>query len=289
MKKISVNQIISVTRKQPFTGNSLKFLQDALDEDKAGIIKAFITQNLGSYSLTIPYVISGCVVSDAGKDVTAGEIFYGGKYYQTTAVNGTTNVAQFILTKTQDAVADPLEFTNGDILNVHDIYKYVATDVASGGDFTSAALVSAYGAEKTSQQITLATQTTNSSSYIDMTGLTYTTPNDGITRKYKLTLKGVSNPDVPSNNSGTNIFGGGWFQIYNDSLTTELDVSKHYIYFVANSSVGDTGLYDIANSISFYCSSIATLAPNTVLKCRFKNDGGSNETITDVKFFIEEI
>jgi hypothetical protein len=146
MKKISVNQIISVTRKQPFTGNSLKFLQDALDEDKAGIIKAFITQSIGSYSLTTPYVISGCVVSDAGKDVTAGEIFYGGKYYETTAVNGTTNVARFILTKTQDVVADPLEFTNGDILNVHDIYKYVATDVASGGDFTSANLVNLYGA-----------------------------------------------------------------------------------------------------------------------------------------------
>ena len=162
MKKISVNQIISVTRKQPFTGNSLKFLQDALDEDKAGIIKAFITQSIGSYSLTTPYVISGCVVSDAGKDVTAGEIFYGGKFYQTTAVNGTTNVAKFILTKTQDAVADPLEFTNGDILNVHDIYKYVATDVASGGDFTSADLVSAYG------NASIQTSNTSNGSSIDV-------------------------------------------------------------------------------------------------------------------------
>jgi hypothetical protein len=200
MKKISVNQIISVTRKQPFTGNSLKFLQDALDEDKAGIIKAFITQSIGSYSLTTPYVISGCVVSDAGKDVTAGKIFYGGKYYETTAVNGTTNVAQFILTKTQDAVADPLEFTNGDILNVHDIYKYVATDVASGGDFDSSDLVSIYAGSSNkftyyAERLTTRNETTGTPP-IDAAAeiFTFTTPNDGKTRDLLITL--TSNLDA---------------------------------------------------------------------------------------------
>lgn len=200
MKKISVNQIISVTRKQPFTGNSLKFLQDALDEDKAGIIKAFITQSIGSYSLTTPYVISGCVVSDAGKDVTAGEIFYGGKYYETTAVNGTTNIAQFILTKTQDAVADPLEFTNGDILNVHDIYKYVAKDVASGGDFDSSNLVSIYAGSSNkftyyAERLTTRNETTGTPP-IDAAAeiFTFTTPNDGKTRDLLITL--TSNLDA---------------------------------------------------------------------------------------------
>jgi len=200
MKKISVNQIISVTRKQPFTGNSLKFLQDALDEDKAGIIKAFITQSIGSYSLTTPYVISGCVVSDAGKDVTAGEIFYGGKYYETTAVNGTTNVARFILTKTQDAVADPLEFTNGDILNVHDIYKYVATDVASGGDFNATQLVDLYAGSSNkytfyAERLTTRNETTGTPP-IDTAAeiFTFTTPNDGKTRDLLITL--TSNLDA---------------------------------------------------------------------------------------------
>jgi len=200
MKKISVNQIISVTRKQPFTANSLKFLQDALDEDKAGIIKAFITQSIGSYSLTTPYVISGCVVSDAGKDVTAGEIFYGGKYYETTAVNGTTNVAQFILTKTQDAVADPLKFTNGDILNVHDIYKYVATDVASGGDFDSSDLVSIYAGSSNkftyyAERLATRNETTGTPP-IDTAAeiFTFTTPNDGKTRDLLITL--TSNLDA---------------------------------------------------------------------------------------------
>lgn len=203
MKKISVNQIISVTRKQPFTGNSLKFLQDALDEDKAGIIKAFITQSIGSYSLTTPYVISGCVYDNTSLyGVTAGEIFYGGKYYQTTAIanNTSTNIPRFVLTKTQDAVADPLEFTNGDILNVHDIYKYVATDAASGGDFDATDLVSIYAGSSNkftyyAERLTTRNETTGTPP-IDAAAeiFTFTTPNDGKTRDLLITL--TSNLDA---------------------------------------------------------------------------------------------
>jgi hypothetical protein len=146
MKNIDISQIVEPTALQPFTANSLKFLQDYNTEDKAAIIKGLVITNLGSYSLTVPYVISGCVVSDSNKDVTSGEIFYGGAFYETTAINGTTNVARFILTKTQDSTADPLIFTDSSSKSVHDIYKYVATDVASGGDFISTDLVSLYGA-----------------------------------------------------------------------------------------------------------------------------------------------
>jgi len=146
MKKILTSNVLDPSQLQPFTAQSLRFLQESKEDDVAAIIKSIVTSNLGSYSLTVPYVISGCVVSDSGKDVTAGEVFYGGKYYETTAVNGTTNIARFILTASQDSTADPLTFSNSSVFNVHTIYKYVATDVASGGDFTSANLVNLYGA-----------------------------------------------------------------------------------------------------------------------------------------------
>ena len=286
MKKISVNQIISVTRKQPFTGNSLKFLQDALDEDKAGIIKAFITQNLGSYSLTTPYVISGCVVSDAGKDVTAGEIFYGGKYYETTAVNGTTNVAQFILTKTQDAVADPLEFTNGDILNVHDIYKYVATDVASGGDFTSAALVSAYGSGKIAVELTNATQTDSGGTYIDMTSLSYTIPK---TAKYKITL--LANPQSATGSSGSlpvDVQAASYFRIYNSTDSVVLDEKFTQNRAYLDLGTGGSYILNLTASFSVNCSTIVTLTAGKVIKAQFRTYFGSTTT-TNNKMFIEEM
>lgn len=286
MKKISVNQIISVTRKQPFTGNSLKFLQDALDEDKAAIIKAFITQNLGSYSLTTPYVISGCVVSNAGKWVTAGEIFYGGKYYETTAVNGTTNVAQFILTKTQDAVADPLEFTNGDILNVHDIYKYVATDVASGGDFDSSDLVSAYGSGKIAVELTNATQTDSGGTYIDMTSLSYTIPK---TAKYKITL--LANPQSATGSSGSlpvDVQAASYFRIYNSTDASVLDEKFTQNRAYLDLGTGGSYILNLTASFSVNCSTIVTLTAGKVIKAQFRTYFGSTTT-TNNKMFIEEM
>lgn len=200
MKKIITSNVVDPSKLQPFTAQSLRFLQEAKEDDVAGLIKALVISNLGSYSLGTPYVISGCVVSDSGKDVTAGEIFYGGKYYETTAVNGTTNVARFILTASQDATADPLTFSDSSVFNVHTIYKYVPTDVASGGDFTSANLVDLYAGSSTkytfyAERLTARNETTGTPP-IDTAAeiFTFTTPNDGKTRDLLITL--TSNLDA---------------------------------------------------------------------------------------------
>lgn len=291
MEEISISQITDPNKQQPFTGYSLQFLQNALRKDDAGIIEALVTKIVGSYSLTVPYVITGCVVTDSGKDVTAGTLFYGGKFYETTSVNGTTNVARFIKTKSQDVTADPITFSDSTTGNVHDIYKYVPTDVASGGDFTSANLVYLNSSSSViAQEIALATQTTTSTSYIDITGLTYTTPNDGITRKFKLTLKGTSKTNIAQGQDTNIIAGGGYFQIWNDTLTTELDESEHLITFY--NSQGSSQDYGISSDETFICKTIVSLAPNTVIKCRFKkniNFFSTDLQISKVKFFIEEI
>lgn len=200
MKTIITSNVLDPSVLQPFTAQSLRFLQESKEDDVAALIKALVLSNLASYSLTTPYVISGCVVSDAGKDVTAGEIFYGGKYYQTTAVNGTTNVARFILTASQDATADPLTFSNSSVFNVHTIYKYVPTDIATGGDFTSANLVDLYTGSTnkftyyneilTYRDETTGTPPINTAAQI----FTFTTPNDGKTRDVLITL--TSNLDA---------------------------------------------------------------------------------------------
>jgi hypothetical protein len=253
MKQIDTTQVVDPSTLQPFTARSLKFLQDAKAEDDAGIIQALITNNTGSYSLTTPYVISGCVVSDSGKDVTDGKIFYGGKFYEVTGVNGTTNVARFILTKTQDATADPLQFTDGTNKNVHDIYKYVATDVASGGDFTSAALVSAYGSV-VSQNIDLATQSTSSTSYADMTGLTYTTPNDGKSRTLLFLFKGFANATASGNE-------GIGYELYDSTNATSLDTNEAYL---------DVSVQTDDFRIPVSLQHVGVIAPNTTIKVRFK-------------------
>lgn len=283
MEEISISQITDPNKQQPFTGYSLRFLQNALRKDDAGIIEALVTKIVGSYSLTVPYVITGCVLSDSNKDVTAGTLFYGGKFYEVTSVNGTTNVARFIKTKTQDGTADPVTFSDSTTGSVHDIYKYVPTDTASGGDFVATDLV--YLAATSSiiaQEIKLASQSTSSATYVDMTGLTYTTPNDGVTRKYKLTLKSDSDLDGTSG-SGSSI-AQAFYRIYNDTDTAELDESQTTTSIFVTAATQDVGAVVTAN-----CSTIVSLAPNKVIKCQFKLSSGTSVTATKAKFFIEEI
>lgn len=274
MKNINITNIVDPTSLQPFTGNSLKFLQDASSEARAGMIKAFITQNLGSYSLTIPYVISGCVVSDSGKDVTDGEIFYGGEYYELTGVNGTTNIAQFSTVKTQDATADPLDFSDGQTHNVHDIFKFVGTDTATTGTFDSSDLVSAYGSGKVNTFLSAGTSVISSTSWADLSGASYTTPNDGVTRTYSIVGK-TNNNFIASSGASD----GGGLKLVVDGVDQDESFGR-----LANSGVDVTTV----NLTSTVISTI-TVAPNKVIKLQVKSVSGGSVSVEFGKLSISEL
>lgn len=264
MKKIITTNVLDPSVLQPFTAQSLRFLQDSKEDDVAALVKALVISNLGSYSLTTPYVISGCVVSDSGKDVTAGEIFYGGKYYETTAVNGTTNVARFILTASQDATADPLTFSNSSVFNVHTIYTYVATDSATLGDFNATQLVDLYTGSSTkytfyAERLTTRNETTGTPP-IDTAAeiFTFTTPNDGKTRDVLITL--TSNLDA---NYATFTFG------YNTIIKkSAVSVSTNSI----QKPIGDTEVF-VHNYLA------TSVAPNTVFSIEDFRSGSTKGTV----------
>lgn len=263
MKTIITSNVLDPSVLQPFTAQSLRFLQESKEDDVAALIKALVLSNLGSYSLTTPYVISGCVVSDSGKDVTAGEVFYGGKYYQTTAVNGTTNIARFILTASQDATADPLTFSNSSVFNVHTIYKYIPTDVATGGDFTSSNLVDIYSGSTnkftyydeilTYRDETTGTPPINTAAQI----FTFTTPNDGKTRDVLITL--TSNLDA---NTGVSF---GYNTIIKKSAVS---VSTNSI----QKGIGDTEVF-VHNYLA------TSVAPNTVFSIEDFRTGATSGAV----------
>jgi hypothetical protein len=255
MEVISISQISDPNKQQPFTGLSLEFLQNALRKDDAGIIETLVTKIVGSYSLTVPYVISGCVVTDSNKDVTAGKIFYGGKFYETTSVNGTTNVARFILTKTQDATADPVTFSDSSTGSVHDIYKYVPTDVASGGDFIATDLVrldSVTAKEYANIYSAASFNVNNSGGYNNFTSMTYTTPNDGTTRNYIIEYKGVA---IPSNGL---VDSNCKLRIFNTTDSQVLDESE--VGKGNSSTVGEINIIP-----TFMSTGVVTLAPNKTI------------------------
>lgn len=277
MKKILTSNVLDPLQLQPFTAQSLRFLQESKEDDVAAIIKSIVTSNLGTYSLTTPYVISGCVYDSTSLyGITAGEIFYGGKYYETTAIanNTSTNIPRFVLTPSQDATADPLTFSNSSVFNVHTIYKYVATDSATLGDFNATQLVSLYGGNKITFNVNPADQNTSSTSYIDLTSAIYTTPNDGINRNWLLLFNGVSKVST-SAGDGTRV------EIYNSTTSTQIATSRTYLDVLSTT----IDLMELNLSLQ----KVISLPPNTVVKIRFLSISGGSISLEDNDFSIIEI
>jgi len=248
MKKINISKIVSPSSKQPFTANSLKFKQDYDSENYAALIKALIISNLGTYSLTTPYVISGCVLSGA-YNITAGEIFYGGSFYNVTALSSSVNPIRLILTTTYDAIADPLTFTDGVAKNVHEIYTYVSTDVTIGGILASS-LVSVYATLVSykysfyNEIITYRDESTGTPPINTQAQIfTFTTPNDGITRDVLITLTSSLDANNPPVSFGYN------------SVIKKATVSVSTLSI--QKPVGDTEIY-VHNYLA------QSVAPNTV-------------------------
>ena len=276
MKNINITNIVDPTSLQPFTGNSLKFLQDASSEARAGMIKAFITQNLGSYSLTVPYVISGCVYSGTTPNfaVTAGEIFYGGEYYEVTAVSNYTNIPQFKLDQTQDATADPLDFSDGQTWSVHDIFKFIGEDTVTAKVFDATDLVSAYGAGKLTVQVNDTTQSTTSTSFVNLGASTYTTPSDKA-RTWLIIAKSVIKTDTSLGIT----YNGGGIQLHNG--TTALDESYSFIDL--------TGAADELVLISASCNYVGSIPAGTTINMRMKSSGGGNTEFQLNSFTMVEL
>jgi hypothetical protein len=137
MDKIYTGYVLDPTIAQPFTSNSLEFLQEAT----ADMIGALAQSTVGIFYSPgggIPYIMSGCANNGNGYD--DGVIFYNGALY---LVNGIykpgsifTHVPVCTITTANSGFADPLTFTDGIPRNVHNVIQIFITDAVSGsGDF----------------------------------------------------------------------------------------------------------------------------------------------------------
>lgn len=297
MKKIKTTDVTSTSR-QPLLGRSISHIKEGIMENDNSLLRAILMAvSSTGYTTNDVLVLHGCVNSGVNSGagltytVSAGAVYYNGEIYQVAAANGTisgTNVVTLTITTTYQS-GDPVTMTDGSLKNVHEI---VTMDVGQGAtgsgtiDFSNLDYINTY-AQKIANQTTLATQTTSSTSYVDATGLSYTFTKAG---KYEIEFIGYSNPSIPANNNGTNIDGGGYFQIWNNTTSAELDAKRHSIGFVAATTVSDMGNYDIGNDVPFVSKCIETFAVGDVIKCRFKMvTGGVDETIVNCKLFVKEI
>lgn len=279
MKKIETNQE-TATSWSPFKVESKAFLQEASAENYEALIKSIVISNLGSYSSTIPYVVEGCVLSNSNKDISAGIIFYNGVFYRVSSISGGTAPLEFQLETVADGTADPTLFSDGSPHNIHLDYHFTtySAGAAPTPSFSATNLVSLYGTakinvclDKITTPTSIADQTTTSTGFIDLTNATYTTPNDGITRKWMI----IGKSQVEFTGSSGD-YGG--FRIMVDGV--QQDENKSGI----DNSVGTSDYVGTLHS-----QKILSIAPNKIVKLQIQSVNGGTVSFKNNSFLMVEL
>lgn len=245
----------------PYKAETKKFLEDAKLETFNSIARAIVGTN---YTTGKMYILFGCVgtgTDPGARTVTAGAVFYNGEIYTVDAFSGTTTGADVLVAKvtdTADPVADPTTFSDNTQYSIHRVRKVVISIGASGSGDANFSDFVARGKIKFTYNSS--NQSTSSGTYVDLTGSTYTTPNDGITRNYMILAK----TRVHYTNSTGD---GGVMRIYAGS---ELDMNENYRK--AQIAPNDVTFTEIAAGLS--CQYYGSIAPNTVVKVQVKSSNG---------------
>lgn len=122
MNRIDTSNVSDPSLLQPFTANSLDFIQDANKEMITGLCKHIIATNNLSYSSSIPYRLYNVTGTDY--------VFFNDELYTMSNPGGSTNIA--VLTTTYPAY-DPTLFSDGiTSFNVHGQRNLVQTNGTLG-------------------------------------------------------------------------------------------------------------------------------------------------------------
>lgn len=275
MKTIITTQGTDPNIQQPFTAPSLKFLQDSSVEIAAALFQGALT---AAYDPTKVYILFGCIDSTPGggtRTISAGWVFYNGVLYQVDAVTftpggGQTAVATIVVTNPSP---DPILFKNGSSHNVHNVSKVVIGSAVAGSGISDFA--NFISTKKVVLEAGNASYTINSTVFTNVTDLTITTPNDGITRNYLLLFKAFLI------NSNGNITSDADIQFYN---TTDSVVYDSTTGGKAEGTLSH--VYVIGANLLDY----QTIGPNKTITIQARyGSGGANITLDKAKMKLIEI
>lgn len=272
MKKIETTQE-TATAWSPWKVESKAFIQTAYSEAFESLIKSVIYTNLGAYDPTKAYIVEGCVLSNSNRDISTGVIFYNGVFYNVGQITSGTAPLEFQLESSADGTADPTTFSDGSPHDIHLDYHFTpySTGAAPTPSFTVADLVNLYGV-KTSFTYQSPNQNTTSTSFIDLTGSTYTTPNDGKTRTWL--IQGKTNVRFAGS-----IGDGGKLKILVDGV--QKDISESYLDIVGT----DVDLHLQVCS----CVALVSVAPNKVIKLQIASTNGGGIDFNNNNFVVIEL
>jgi hypothetical protein len=139
MKNINTSFVSDPSIQQPFTTKSLDFLQSASKQVIAVICRNIIKNHGLTYSASVPYQLSGPMVSPIVPFNGDGTVFFNDEIY--ILQENTSGATYATIDTTPDGTADPLLFS--DLINrdVHDNRYLTFTNTLAGSLFAVADIV----------------------------------------------------------------------------------------------------------------------------------------------------
>ena len=266
----TVLTVNTATKRQGFYGKTFTHFREGLVEVAYSLARGLV----GNYSTGDVVILWGCVSSGTTSGastawaVTAGAIFYNDEVYLVPASNGVFTGANVLVGNVVTAYAsgDPVPLDDLSLVNQHQIKTIVLNQGTSGsgiGNYTAFRHVLSV----------VATQITDNSpgtitsggTYTLLTAFGFTTPNDGIARRYKVTFKLSCNGNATANIN---------MRLFNTTNSTSYDISSFQ-----SSSNPTQG--------TIYCTFIAVIGPNETIQAQIQWIAGST-VLANGKLFYEE-
>lgn len=277
MNKIDTTQIVDPTSQQPFTGRSLQFLQEGLQDALNSLGRCLAGAD---YNNSTVYVLNGLEMTGANDDIANGYAFYNQELW---LVEGATNTAAFIdgvvlIQSTPiDPAYDPVVFSDGVPKNVHNIRRLKIVDQNPGSGIADYNQVVFINRNKiTAKTGTLQSTASASITNYSLTGGNYFSPSNRTVNLKVTFTASISFNLANSSNEGGNV----WLR----NFTGGTDLASCFKYFWSNSSSD----VSTADSIGF-TTVLTNVAPSTEIGLRFQRVGTNNVTLQGVNLIIEEI
>lgn len=247
-------------------GNRTKYLKDHVDIletykkkfSAVVVINADVTLTAAAYGKL--YVVSG---SAGAVNITMPAIIAGQEGFSISFENKSSYAINLLPngTDTIDSAASKQLTYSGDSLDL------VVDESATNHVIKSAILKVA----KINSQYTNSSLTTASTSYVDLTSLSFTTPNDGITRRYILDYSASYNFSTSTGNGA---------QVKILAGATQIAFGENYLSIVSASV--DTAKLPVS------CKCCVDIAPNTIVKVQVKNVVGAYSNFLNNILIVDE-
>lgn len=288
MKKIDWTSV-TASNGLVFEEQTFEHMNNGHKDSYISFVKANIPSAWHTGKLVILY---GCVstgTNPGSRTLTSGAVYYNDEIYQVDSASFTTTGSQigvWTLTDVDSGTDESTIKTATSSFLEHVLVnsKFVFSAGLSGSgtfDETSTNIVSIIPIG--TQIYVSGAQTISSPSYTDVTGMTYTTPNDGVTRKYAISYKGKIFQQCR-----TSLTSEMYLKLYNSTDNTTFDES----FYAQGVSGLNTGSDAVSRNIQGVVMSIQSIAPNKTIKVAAKetaNDGVDNVIISESKLLIQEI